>query len=268
MAFLELRGTKVHLVDLNPGGEHPVVMVHGLFSSLAVYYLAIAPLLALHHRVVLYDLRGHGLSERRDDGYTPEMLSEDLRELMDALGIARADIVAHSYGTTAALFTALHHPERTCRLALIEAVFLEGPDAEGAGDNTAGGAGGGAGGGDSEAALESGIAAYSASTGIPVGDAQKERIRSLSRHFHEKGRLTQAFRANHELFREVEAARLAVPTLLLYGDRSPYLDTGQMLKSHIPTARLHTAEGDHNLPVQQGEWIACHLEDFLERKKR
>jgi pimeloyl-ACP methyl ester carboxylesterase len=262
MAFLELRGTKVHMVDLNPEGDDPVIMIHGLFSSLAVYYLAIAPLLARRRRVVLYDLRGHGLSERRNEGYTPEILSGDLREVMDALEIPRADIVAYSYGATAALYTTLHHPELVCRLALIEAVLL---------DETVGAHGvktGGMSDNNSETTIEKGLTEYTASTGIPIGAAQQERIRSLSRHFHERERLTATLRANGELSRETMAKQLTLPTLLLYGDHSSYRDIGHMLKSYIPTAQLHITEGNHNLPIQQGTWIVQQLEDFFEREKR
>jgi pimeloyl-ACP methyl ester carboxylesterase len=180
MSLFEINGTKIHAVDLNPEGDDPVVMIHGLFSSLAVYYLSIALKVSRRRRVILYDMRGHGLSERRDEGYTPGMLSGDLCDLLDTLKLPRADIVAYSYGTTVALHTALHHPERVCRLILIEAMFLNkardtqlvvGEEANGTTGEVAGKEGGGGGGGAisesaNDAAFEKGLAEYTASTEI------------------------------------------------------------------------------------------------------
>ena len=41
------------------GNGEDVVMIHGLFASLAFWYLSVMPALASRHRVTAYDLRGH-----------------------------------------------------------------------------------------------------------------------------------------------------------------------------------------------------------------
>jgi pimeloyl-ACP methyl ester carboxylesterase len=266
-------------------------MIHGLFTSLAVYALTIAPSLATQHRVVLYDLRGHGLSERRDEGYTPAMLTQDLIDLMDDLDIPRAGIVGYSYGGSAALYAALHYPERVERLALIDAMLLDDSDAR----ETRGGTDAGrrarrplrddnAGNRvdeadtsvDEAAATDDDVPAlsdrvvedYTASTGIPVAAANLERLRSIGRHFLEPERYQAALRANQQLFDELSRKELTLPTLLIYGKQSPYLGKGRALASRIPSAKMRVIKGDHNLPVLQGERIARYFRDFFDPARR
>jgi pimeloyl-ACP methyl ester carboxylesterase len=252
MAFLTVNGGTLHVLELSPEKGDPIVMTHGMFMSLAALLFTIASPLAKQHRVILYDLRGHGRSDRRDEGYTPALLSEDLLGIMDALSIPQAHLVAYSYGGTAALYTALHHPERVGKLALLEAMFIN----KAAYETLPGGD-------DAIIRLNRGIDSYTEATGIPVTGPQAERMRSLALHILEQKRRKAMFRANNELIEEVTRGQLMVPTLLMYGDSSPYLDRGEMLASSIPTAQFCTAEGDHNLFAQQSELIACRLRDFL-----
>src|SRR5688572_5921666 len=114
---------KVNQVELNylQIGDGPdLIMVHGLAASLAYWYLRIAPALAQHFRVTLYDLRGHGLSEMPPEGYTTETMAADLEALMDQLGIEQAHLVGHSYGGAVALHLAAFLPARARSLSLID----------------------------------------------------------------------------------------------------------------------------------------------------
>ena len=101
----------------------PVAMVHGLLvGSSASWYFTSAPALARLHRVLLYDLRGHGKSERVRSGYDVATMAADLEAVASAsLGNGPIGLVGHSYGALVALRFALDHPERVCRLALVEA---------------------------------------------------------------------------------------------------------------------------------------------------
>jgi pimeloyl-ACP methyl ester carboxylesterase len=258
MAIRKVRGANINVFELNARGSNPLIMIHGLFTSLAVYALTIAPPLAAQHRIVLYDLRGHGLSERRDEGYAPELLAQDLIDLMDDMDIPRAGIVGYSYGGSAALYTALHHPERVERLALLDAMLLQDDNAGDRVDEAA------AKDEDVPALSDEAISDYTASTGIPVSEANLERIRSIGRHFLEPERFQAALRANQQLLGELSLRGLTMPALLLYGKQSPYLDMGRTLVSHIPSAQMHVIEGDHNLPVLQGETITRYFRDFFE----
>jgi pimeloyl-ACP methyl ester carboxylesterase len=87
-------------------------------------YLTLArPLALVGAESVLYDQRGHGLSERPPTGYSLADSVADLAELLDALGLSEEPVflVGNSYGGAVAVAFALAHPARVAGLALLEA---------------------------------------------------------------------------------------------------------------------------------------------------
>ncbi|HUU65377.1 MAG TPA: alpha/beta hydrolase [Dehalococcoidales bacterium] len=66
------------------------------------------------YRVIAYDARGHGRSEIPDksEAYSQDIMVEDMRGVMDALGIAQAIVGGHSMGANVALNFAFQYPER------------------------------------------------------------------------------------------------------------------------------------------------------------
>lgn len=123
MPFIQSGERSLHYVqlpsDLGPEAEH-VVMVHGLAASMAFWYFHLAPQLAKSFNVTLYDLRGHGRSGSPLRGYTPRAMADDIRELMDSLGIDRAHIISHSFGGQIALHFAGAYPQRTLTLTVAD----------------------------------------------------------------------------------------------------------------------------------------------------
>jgi pimeloyl-ACP methyl ester carboxylesterase len=119
MATVSVRGVRTHLRQLGAGRD--VVMLHGLASSLAFWYLTVAPLIARHARVTVYDLRGHGLSSATPRGYTTGELAEDLLALCDVLGAVRPVLVGHSFGGAVGLHAAALDPARVHGVVLADA---------------------------------------------------------------------------------------------------------------------------------------------------
>jgi pimeloyl-ACP methyl ester carboxylesterase len=95
-----------------------MVLLHGLGASLEWWEEA-AEDLAVHYRVVVPDLPGHGLSDEPKDEYSLPAARETLGGLLDSLGIRRALIAGNSMGGLVALSFALHHPERVGSLVLV-----------------------------------------------------------------------------------------------------------------------------------------------------
>jgi pimeloyl-ACP methyl ester carboxylesterase len=121
--FATVNGARLHYVQLDAGDgllRDDLVMVHGLATNLAFWYLPYAPIFAKRFRVTLFDLRGHGRSEMTRAGYSPQNLAVDLRCLMDHLGIARAHLVAHSFGGVVALNLACSDASRISSLVLAD----------------------------------------------------------------------------------------------------------------------------------------------------
>jgi len=131
MAFVSANGARFHLQHLEPhptlelvGLAPPVVFVHGLvMDDLSSFYYTLAgPVIAAGARALLYDLRGHGQSERTRQGYTIQDSVADLCALLDACGVTEpVYLVGNGYGGLVAARTALLAPERVAGLALIEA---------------------------------------------------------------------------------------------------------------------------------------------------
>ena len=107
------------------GGEgRPVVLLHGLASNARIWDLT-APHLSDGFRVIAPDQRGHGLSDKPDDGYTLEDVTGDLAALIEALTLDRPLIVGHSWGGNVALQFAADRPDRLCAVVLVDGGFLE-----------------------------------------------------------------------------------------------------------------------------------------------
>jgi 3-oxoadipate enol-lactonase len=100
------------------GRGEPLVLIHGLADDHRAWRRAL-PDLALRHRIVLYDLRGHGQTSLGEPDGTLRQLSDDLVALMDAIAVDRADVAGFSLGGTIAMRAGMDHPDRVRRLALV-----------------------------------------------------------------------------------------------------------------------------------------------------
>src|SRR5882724_8669732 len=104
--------------------ERTAVCIHGLTSNHTVWF-SMAEALAPRHRLVAYDLRGRGDSDKPASGYSLAIHSDDLLGLLDHLGLERATLMGHSLGAHIAIRFAARHPERVARLG-VEFPSLEG----------------------------------------------------------------------------------------------------------------------------------------------
>jgi 3-oxoadipate enol-lactonase len=95
----------------------PIVLTLGLSHRLP-HWGRLPSLLAERLFVVLWDCRGMGRSERRDEPFTIDDEAADLAAVMDASGLERAWIYGRSRGGMLAQAFALAHPERTAGLVL------------------------------------------------------------------------------------------------------------------------------------------------------
>ena len=100
------------------GRGEPLVLVHGLADDHRAWRRTLPDLL-LRHRVLLYDLRGHGQTTLGTPDRSLRQLGGDLVALLDALGIERARIAGFSLGGTIAMRVAIDHPDRVDRLVLV-----------------------------------------------------------------------------------------------------------------------------------------------------
>ncbi|WP_284742446.1 alpha/beta fold hydrolase [Amycolatopsis sp. RTGN1] len=129
MSFLAVNGVRTHYQHLrakNPAtADAPqAVFIHGLgYDSLASFYLTLAPpVAAAGVDVLTYDLRAHGRTERPDTGYLVRDFTEDLRALLEGVGISEpVHLVGNSFGGTVAFDFAARYPELVHSIVAIEA---------------------------------------------------------------------------------------------------------------------------------------------------
>lgn len=109
------------------GAGEAVVLVHGVGLARAIWGPQ-AEELARDYRVVCVDLPGHGGSDVPPADVTLADYARALLAVLDDLGIAAANVVGHSMGALVALEFALRHPQRTLRVAALNAVFRRTPE--------------------------------------------------------------------------------------------------------------------------------------------
>lgn len=102
-----------------PPAAPVVTLVHSLAATLDLWD-AQAGALADRYRVLRYDVRGHGGSEVPPGPYTLAQMAEDLRALLQALGIERTHFVGLSMGGCIGLTAALRYPSLFRSLALAD----------------------------------------------------------------------------------------------------------------------------------------------------
>jgi len=108
-------------LHVRQGGSGPaVVLLHG-YGETGDMWVPMAAEFARDHTVVVPDLRGLGLSSKPAGGFDKKTQAGDVAGVLDALGIAQADVVAHDIGNMVAFQFAAQHPERVRRLVLIDA---------------------------------------------------------------------------------------------------------------------------------------------------
>lgn len=125
MTVIDRDGVQLFVDDRGKG--RPVLMLHGHTLDHRVWEDVIPRLLAGGCRSVAPDLRGHGRSSRPEGGYNPRDHAEDMRAVLDGLGVDRAVVVGYSLGGAVALEMAIAWPDRVAGLVLIEPVLPDRP---------------------------------------------------------------------------------------------------------------------------------------------
>jgi pimeloyl-ACP methyl ester carboxylesterase len=118
--FVTANGIRLNYLDW--GGSAPVlIFIHGLQDNPHIYD-DLAPAFTDRFRVIAYARRGHGMSEAKEP-YDTATLTEDLRGLMDALGITKAHLAGWSMGGEEITAMAGTHPERVDRIVYLDAAY-------------------------------------------------------------------------------------------------------------------------------------------------
>ena len=119
------RDVALHTVVQDSGDLVPFLLVHGLSSNCRTWEGSAERLSELGHPVATVDLRGHGLSDKPDDGYDFATMCADLVAVLDATGFECPVVAGQSTGGNIAVELAARAPDRVAGVAGVDGGALE-----------------------------------------------------------------------------------------------------------------------------------------------
>jgi pimeloyl-ACP methyl ester carboxylesterase len=255
-------GVRLPYVEHGDPAGVPVVQLHGWPDSWRFWERLLACLPASVHALALSQ-RGYGDADRPQTGYRPEDSVADLAGFLDTVGLERAIVVGHSWGSLTAQRFAVEHPDRTLGTVLIGALrSFDHSDLHELWQVVA----------ELADPIDRGfVREFQQSTlAQPVSDDYFETIVSESLKMP-----AAVWRATFAEFvdidRSVELESIAAPTIVFWGDQEiicPREDQDE-LAARIPGAELVVYEGaGHALHWEEPERFAGDLVGFVEARIR
>jgi len=120
--YLQVDGTRIRYIDVGRGA--PVVLLHGLGASMYAWRRNLAAVAAAGFRVIAFDNRGFGLSDKPSAPYDNAAYARLVIALMDSLRLTDAVLVGHSMGGAIAAQVAIEYPARVRGLVLVGSAGL------------------------------------------------------------------------------------------------------------------------------------------------
>lgn len=126
------RDVKLYVEDLDPGQGKPIMFIHGWPANHKMFEYQFDVLPQMGYRCIGVDLRGFGKSDRPWHGYDYDRLADDIRVVIDTLGLEELTLAGFSIGGAIAIrYMANHAGYGVAKLALLGAaapVFTQRPD--------------------------------------------------------------------------------------------------------------------------------------------
>jgi 3-oxoadipate enol-lactonase len=243
--------TSWHDVGVGP----PVVLIHGLADDHRAWR-RVAGRLMLDHRVILYDLRGHGASSLGSPDGRLSQLGGDLLALCDALQLERCVLAGFSLGGTIAMRAAIDAPERVAALALVATSSRVGGAAQGWYLERA-------------AMVDEGGERLRETLDEDTADVYRARPAETAAGLHIRRASTRdprgyanacrAMAALREQPLDDELGQITAPTTILAGDKDQHCPprAAEIIAQRIPESTIEVLPGaGHPLPVERPDETA------------
>ncbi|MCG5432906.1 alpha/beta hydrolase [Mycobacterium sp. MYCO198283] len=266
-----LRNTNLH-VDDTGGSGRPVVLIHGWPLSGESWSLQVPALADAGYRVVTYDRRGFGRSDKPLTGYTYDTLTDDLHAVIEALDLRDATVVGFSMGggEVARYFTRFGADRLRSAVfaAAVPPYLLQTADnPEGPLTKTA------------AAELAAGLTKnedsfydqfmtdfFSANGELKVTEQQRQDALALCKQADKSAALACMTAFGTTDFRD-DLPNVTVPTLVIHGDADatvPFEGSGKRTHEAVVDSRLQLiADAPHGLNVSHADEFNRVLLDFL-----
>jgi pimeloyl-ACP methyl ester carboxylesterase len=268
-----LSSTKVHVED-SGGSGRPVVLIHGWPLSGESWSEQVGPLSAAGYRVVAYDRRGFGRSDKPSKGYDYDTLADDLDGILSELELTDVTLVGFSMGGgEVARYVARHGQDRLHSVVFAAAVppyLLKGDDnpdgpltEEAAAEMTKGLE-------EDRTTFFDGFTRdfFSAGGDLKVTEEQRQEAIAMCHQSDQKAALgcMEAFGTTD--FRD-DLTQVTVPTLVIHGDSDatvPFEGSGRRTHEAISGSELVVVrDAPHGFNVSHADEFNRALLDFLAR---
>ena len=255
----KIQANDIELYYETQGVGQPLLLIHGLGSSTHDWELQV-PEFCKRYQVIMFDLRGHGKSDKPTGPYTIPMFAQDAADLLKALGVASAHIVGISLGGGVAFQFALDHPAMVKTLTIVNSgPMIATP------------------GGDGKKEIESRIAIVQQLGMRAMGQALAPRLFPKPEHANLRESFIESWAQNDPrayvdaLLSMVDwnvidqIGSIQAPTLVISSDQdySPV----SLKKTYVklmPNAELVViADAHHAVPLEQPQAFNVELENFL-----
>lgn len=258
MPFCKIDDVKLYYEDYGMQDQLPLILLHGVMGNSESWKPQVEHFRD-KRRIVVFDLRGHGQSDKPPEKYSIKQFSEDLFSFMKNLEIEKAIIAGHSMGGMIALKFALDHQEMVERLILIDTAakvsfgrklllsiskFLM------------------------NISYESFVRRYISIT-LRKSYSQSELEKAQEKVLKTPKYVAKScFAAIKDFDVTSELASIQVPTFIVHGseDTQQPLSQAKYMKGHIPEAELVIIEGaGHAAVIESPEKIWEAIEQFIRK---
>lgn len=123
MRWLERDGVKLFYEEA-PGENQPVLLIHGWCCDHTYFAPQFEHFASGGSRVVSVDLRGHGHSDKPEQGYTMQAFADDLAWLCEEIGLERPVVIGHSMGGIVAFDLASRYPALPAAVVMLDAAVV------------------------------------------------------------------------------------------------------------------------------------------------
>jgi len=262
---------RLHIED-SGGSGRPVVLIHGWPLSAQAWKPQVSALREAGYRVVAYDRRGFGRSDKPESGYAYDTLADDLQRVMDQCGLQDVTLVGFSMGGgEVARYITRHGESRLHSVVFAAAVppylmqTADNPDGPLTPEKAQ----------EKSAAFERDRGAYfeqfttaffSADGVLQVTEAQRREAIVLCEQSAQHAALACMDSFANTDFRE-DLKKLTVPVLVIHGGSDavvPFEGSGQRTHRAVPHSKLITVSGaPHGLNVSHATVFNDALLTFL-----
>ena len=248
-------------------GPHDVVMIPGTLAHLEVFwaipsYQQLLKRLTAFARVIIFDKRGQGLSDRVVAEQTLEERIDDVRAVMDAAGSRSATIYGWSEGGPMSIMFAATYPERVTALILYGtfASVKDKPWSLSREENEAGLA-------EIEKHWGEAVLLRTYAPSAANDPAMVEWGRKMEYASASPGSIVDLLRANYEIDVRHILPTVKVPTLVMHraGDGAVPIALGRYLAEHVPGATFSEIPGDDHFvtDAETADFIADKIERLI-----